>query len=198
MSVSAAGDTAPPNRLVLAILLVVVAMAAILLAMGRVPICTCGTVKLWHGAVNSAENSQHIADWYTPSHVIHGMIFYGLLHWLVARGWIDWSLGGRFLASVVIEAAWEVLENTPMIINRYRDATMAVGYTGDSVINSLADVGWMSLGFLMAWRLPAWVTVALAIAFELLTLFVIRDNLTLNVLMLVSPIAAIRQWQAAL
>ena len=198
MTASAAGYSARPNRLVLASVLVVVAMAAILLAMGRVPICTCGTVKLWHGAVNSAENSQHIADWYTPSRIIHGMIFYALLHWLVARGWVDWSLGGRFLGAVVIEAAWEVLENTPMIINRYRDATMAVGYTGDSVINSIADVGWMSLGFLLAWRLPVWVTVALAVVFELLTLLIIRDNLTLNVLMLVSPIAAIRQWQAAL
>lgn len=198
MMASSASATAPNNRLLLASLLVVAAMAAILFAMGRVPICTCGTVKLWYGAVNTAENSQHIADWYTPSHIIHGMIFYGLLHWLARRGWIDWSLGGRFPGAVVVEATWEILENSPLIIERYRSATMAVGYTGDSIVNSVADVGWMSLGFVLAWRLPVRVTVALAIAFELLTLFVIRDNLTLNVLMLVSPIAAIRQWQAAL
>jgi hypothetical protein len=181
----------PPRYWLLALALVA-AMAAILLWMGRPPICTCGTVKLWAGAVQSADNSQHIADWYTPSHIIHGFLFY-LLGWLFLR---RNPPGDRLLAAVLIEAGWELLENSQWIIDRYREATMAMGYNGDSVLNSAADVGWMTLGFAIARRLPVWATVALAIAFELLTLAIVRDNLTLNVVMLVAPIDAIRVWQA--
>ena len=165
--------------------------AAVLLVMGRPPICTCGTVKLWTGAVQSADNSQHLADWYTPSHVIHGFLFYAL-GWLFLR---RNGMGERYLAAVAIEAGWELLENSQYIIDRYREATFAFGYNGDSVINSMADIGWMTLGFLLARRLPLWATVAIAVGFELLTLYTIRDNLTLNVLMLVAPIDAVRVWQ---
>ena len=166
--------------------------AAILLAMGRPPICTCGTIKLWTGAVQSADNSQHLADWYMPSHVIHGFLFYALGWWLLRKR----PLGERYVLSVVIEAGWELLENSPVIIDRYRAATFALGYNGDSVLNSVADIGWMSLGFLLARRLPAKATVALAIGLELLALAAIRDNLTLNVLMLIAPVDAIKAWQA--
>jgi hypothetical protein len=173
---------------------VVAALAGLSLhAMGRPLICTCGTVKLWVGAVHSADNSQHLVDWYTPSHVIHGMIFYGL-GWLLLR---RFALGERLVAAVVIEAAWEVLENSKFIIDRYREATIALGYTGDSVINSLSDIAWMIAGFMLARRLTVWTTVAIAIALELIALWQVRDNLTLNVLMLLWPIDAIKDWQGA-
>ena len=167
------------------------ATAVVLLLMGRPLICACGEVKLWTGAVQSADNSQHIADWYTPSHIIHGFLFYGL-GWLFLR---RNPYGDRLLAAVAIEAGWELLENSQWIIDRYREATFAFGYNGDSVLNSMADIGWMTLGFLAARRLPVWATMLIAIGFELLTLWTIRDNLTLNVLMLVAPVDAVRVWQ---
>ncbi|WP_343713567.1 DUF2585 domain-containing protein [Inquilinus sp.] len=170
----------------------VAATAAVLLAMGRVPICTCGTVKLWAPDVNSADNSQHIADWYTPSHIIHGFLFFGLT-WLFAR---RLPLGARALIAILVECAWEIAENSPMVIDRYREATIALGYTGDSVINSVSDIAFMTLGFVFAARAPVWLTIALAVFFELLTGWLIRDNLTLNVLMLLHPVDAIRVWQA--
>ena len=175
------------------------AAGATLLAMGRPAICACGTVKLWHGVVQSSENSQHIADWYTFSHIIHGLLFYFFAHIL----WRRWKLFGGKPASwalpiaVVFEAFWELLENSPLIIDRYRAVTVSFGYAGDSVVNSLADIGWMALGFWVASKLPWKASLALGVAFELFTLVMIRDNLTLNVLMLVWPIEAIREWQGA-
>ncbi|WP_345779359.1 DUF2585 domain-containing protein [Roseibium sediminicola] len=171
--------------------LMIAATAAILLAMGRIPICDCGYVLLWTPADDLAGSSQHIADWYTLSHIIHGFIFYWVL-WLVFR---RKSVCERALGAIFIEAAWEVAENSPWIIDRYREATIAVGYTGDSVLNSVFDIVWMLTGFIFAWRMPVWVTVLTAIFFELLALWVIKDNLTLNVLMLVYPVEAIRVWQ---
>ena len=182
-----------PRRYWLIALAMAAVAAAILLWMGRPPICTCGEIKLWVGEVHGPDNSQHIADWYTPSHIIHGFLFY-LLGWLFLR---RNPPGDRLIAAILIEAAWEIFENTNWVIDRYREATMALGYTGDSVINSLFDMIWMIVGFGIARRLPVWATAAIAIGFELLTLLVIRDNLTLNVLMLVAPVEAISNWQAA-
>jgi Protein of unknown function (DUF2585) len=167
---------------------------AILFMMDRPPLCTCGTIKLWDGVVNGPGNSQHIADWYTFSHIIHGFLFFGLT-WLLMR---ERPLGLRAAVAVMLELAWEILENSSIIIDRYREATAAIGYSGDSIVNSVADGGWMLFGFLIASRLPWKITAAIAVAFELFTLWMIRDNLTLNILMLVAPNDNIRAWQGAL
>lgn len=189
---------APHRRAIIAGAIITLVTLAILFAMDRPPICECGYVSLWHGDINSSGNSQHLADWYTPSHIIHGMLFYGLGWLLFAKlGWggktaAKWS----FPLAVALESAWEIAENTPMVIDRYRSVTVNWGYAGDSIINSLADIGWMSFGFWLALRLPVRVTVALAVAAEIITAIVVRDNLTLNVIMLLFPIDAIAQWQA--
>jgi hypothetical protein len=159
-------------------------------AMGRPPMCTCGAVELW-GEVGPKQ-SQMLADWYSPSHIVHGFLFYALLQWFWPRA----SFDRRFLAALVIEAAWEVVENTPMVIDRYREATIALGYSGDSIINSLSDIIMMAVGFVAARRLPVWASVALILVLELVPLIVIRDNLTLNIIMLVAPNDAILNWQA--
>lgn len=189
-----------PNRTTILVSIGISLVAVlILLAMDRPPICECGYVKLWHGDINSMGNSQHLADWYTPSHIIHGPIFYAL-------GWLlfsKWKIGGENAVrwglplAVFLEAAWEVLENTPMVIDRFRSVTANWGYSGDSVLNSFADIGWMAFGFYLAMRLPIKVTIILSIIMEVVAAVVVRDGLTLTVIMLLFPVEAIAEWQAA-
>ena len=172
--------------------LILLGSAAWLLWIGREPICTCGHVKLWHGQVVSSENSQHLTDWYTPSHLIHGFLVHGAL-WLVAR---RLAFGWRLAIATAVEAAWELVENSDAVIERYRAVTISLDYHGDSVINSVADIAAMILGFALAARLPVRVTVALALGFEAVTTALIRDGLALNVLMLLWPVQAVAEWQA--
>jgi hypothetical protein len=171
---------------------IILVSAAYLLWIGREPWCKCGYVKLWHGQVVSSENSQHISDWYTPSHIIHGFLFFGVL-WLVAR---RLAFGWRLVIATLVECAWEIVENSDAVIERYRTVTISLDYFGDSVLNTVSDVLAMILGFWLASKLPVWATVALILVFEATTIWIIRDGLLLNILMLLYPLDWVANWQA--
>ena len=181
-----------PRKAAVAALLILAAAALAELAMGRTAICTCGTIRLWVGTRDSYETSQMLTDWYSFSHLIHGFLFYAFLWLVLRRSGVEW----RFLLALLIESAWEIFENTPYVIGRYRATTAAAGYSGDSIINSLSDILLMCLGFLIARKLPVWASVAIVVVLELVPLYVIRDNLTLNVWMFLWPNAAVEAWQA--
>jgi hypothetical protein len=182
-----------PRQAALIIAGLIALQAMVLFAMGRTPICTCGTVKLWHGAVQSSENSQHIFDWYSLTHVLHGF-------WLYFFGWFflgRWPVVARLVLAVGLEAGWEILENTSFVIDRYRAATISLDYYGDSIVNSVGDAVAMMTGFALARLFPLWASVGAVIVIEVGLIYLIRDNLFLNVLMLIYPIDGIRAWQAA-
>jgi Protein of unknown function (DUF2585) len=180
-------------RLVIPVLAVLASVASIELWMGRLPLGPDGQFGLWEGSIWSGEQSQRVADPYTFSHTIHGMLFFALL-WLTAR---RVPVRTRFLGALMLEGAWEILENSPFIIDRYRAVTISLGYVGDSVLNSLSDICFAGLGFLFAWKARPWITLLVIIAMEIGTALWVRDNLALNIIMLVHPIDAIRDWQMA-
>jgi hypothetical protein len=169
----------------------VAATAVALRLMGRLYTCACGTVRIWYGPKTGQETSQQFADWYSLSHVNHGFIFYGLF-WLFLR---RVPLQAKLLLAIAIECGWELFENSSFIIDRYRATTVSFDYYGDSILNSVGDIAAMVLGFIIAARLPPWLTIALAVGFEVLAAYMIRDNLTLNVIMLLWPLDQILQWQ---
>lgn len=170
----------------------IVALTAVgLFALGRIAICECGYVSLWHSAPADSGTSQHLSDPYSFSHVLHGFGFFWIL-WLLAR---RLSPGARGLLAIAAECGWELLENTPIIIDRYRDNTSSLDYFGDTVVNSMGDIAAMMLGYWLAARLSFRFVLAITIAVELILLVAIRDNLVLNVLMLLYPIEAIKRWQ---
>ena len=170
---------------------IVAATAITLYLMGRVAVSQSGVIMLWVSDVYSAEASQQIADWYSASHFIHGILFFGILYLFRTR----LTLGTRFILATLLECGWEILENSPLIINRYREATIAIGYTGDSILNSVMDVSFMMFGFVFARYVPVWVAVTTVLFLELLVGYLIHDNLFLNILMLVYPLDAVRMWQ---
>ena len=165
--------------------------AGALFLLDQPAMCTCGYLRVWEGAVLSIGNSQHLTDWYTFSHIIHGFVFYLLIWFLFPRAPITL----RFLLALGIEVGWEIAENTPFIINHYREQALAQGYVGDSIINSISDSLAMIGGFVLAWRLPIIYTILLALAFEFLAGFFIHDNLVLNILNFIHQFEFIREWQ---
>jgi hypothetical protein len=188
------GSTSFPFYMSLSVFLVAIT-AAILLAMGRTPICECGVVEFWHGTVRDSGNSQHLTDWYTPSHIIHGFLFYGVA-WLIGRmRGKPLPVGSAFLLALGAECAWELVENTDTVIERYRATNIALDYYGDSVVNSVSDILAMAAGFWLAKVWPVWLTVLVAVLMEAIVGFWIRDNLILNIIMLIHPVEAINQWQ---
>lgn len=177
--------------LILAAVFAVQALA--LAAMGQPAICTCGTVSLWQGDVLGPENSQQLTDWYTFSHVLHGMIFYAALRIFAPR----LPLLAALAIALGVECAWELVENSPAVIDRYRAQALAQGYSGDSIVNSLSDTTAATLGFFLARALPTRWSIGLAVAAEIFTGAMVRDNLTLNVIQLIHPVDAVAAWQTA-
>ena len=185
--------TLRPAFLAAGIVAVFALQALVLYAFGQPWICECGYVKLWEGIVVSAGNSQHLSDWYTFSHIIHGFLFYLGLWYFFPRI----SLLQRLLLATGIEVGWEIIENTPMVIQHYREQALAAGYVGDSIINSLSDTLAMIIGFLFASRAPIVAIVSLALGLEAWVGYSIRDGLTLNVLNLIHQFQFIKDWQSS-
>lgn len=176
----------------LAILLLFATQFTALYLFGQPLMCKCGHIRLWEGLVLNSENSQQIFDWYSFSHIIHGFLFYALTRLFFPRVPTGW----RLVMALGVEVTWEIIENTPMIIEHYRQQALSFGYDGDSIINSLSDSCCMIIGFCVAWRFPTWSVIAIALFLEVWLAYEIRDNFTLNIINLIHVFPAIKTWQA--
>ena len=174
-----------------AIALVVTSAIVALNVLGRVWWCQAGDLAPWSWQIYSSHNSQHVIDPYSFTHVLHGVLEF----WLIGLVFTRMPMAWRFFLAILIESSWEVAENTSYVINRYREATISLDYFGDSIINSIADIACCGLGFLIAYKLRFWRSLALFVLTELILIFTIRDSLVLNIIMLIAPIDSIRQWQ---
>jgi hypothetical protein len=174
------------------ILAVIAAQMIGLRLMGRPFFCACDALRIWSGQVLSPETSQQIGDWYSFTHIEHGLIFY-FLGWLLLP---RWPVSQRFLMALAIEVAWEMLENSAWFVQIYRRQALAIGYSGDSIVNSVADVGFMSLGYFFAASAPVWASLALLVVIEIGLAATIRDSLALNLLNFVHPVEAVARWQS--
>lgn len=189
-------QTTPSHRPYIATLLMMLVTALLLRAQGRIWIAASGKVLLWVSDTFSSENSQHISDPYTFSHMQHGLVFYFFLLWMVPKIMKrQITFGWRFFWSATLEAGWELLENSKMVIDRYRNETAAFGYTGDSILNSMADIVFCSMGFVIAHMLGWKKTLALFLMVELSMILLLKDSLMINVIMLLYPLKAIKEWQ---
>ncbi|MBX7054607.1 MAG: DUF2585 family protein [Pyrinomonadaceae bacterium] len=174
-----------------AYLLIVLAAIVILQMQGRVWWCQAGDITPWSWNIWSTHNSQHIVDPYSFTHVLHGVLEF----WLIGLVFRRMPLAWRLALAVFIESAWEVAENSAAVIERYRSATISLDYFGDSIINSVADIACCSLGFVIAYKLRFWRSLALFVVTEILLIIFIKDSLIINIIMLLFPVEAIKTWQ---
>lgn len=198
MVIAEPNDGAEPRELPLRVLALSVAgialgTAGILTLLGRIGWCRCGSPAPWSGDIWSSHNSQHLLDPYSFSHFQHGLVFYALL-WLLARRRL--AVGARGVLALLLEAGWEVLENTPLVIDRYRTGTISLDYTGDAILNSMGDLLSCGSGYVLAAVAPPLASAFVFLAIEATMLAVLRDSLLLNVWMLLAPSEAVRRWQA--
>jgi len=174
------------------IIFIILIMAIIEFSMGRLLICDCGYVSFWYNYANGPGNSQHLFDWYTFTHLIHGMFFYFIL-WFFFR---KMPLEKRLILAVLLAGLFEVFENSPMMIERYRQTELALGYVGDSILNSVSDIFAMFVGFIIAKKSKIWITILIVLVIEISLGIIIRDGLILNVINLIYPTEFIGQWQS--
>ena len=179
------------RALFLGVLAVVLVTVAAEVWMGRLWFGPDGRFGWLETDIWSSSQSQRVFDPYSFSHLLHGVGFYALL-WLVAK---NRPISSRFVGAVMLEGVWEILENSPIIIDRYREMTIAQGYVGDSILNSVSDIIMAAIGFVIAWRLTVRQSLAFVVLTELVMLALIRDNLTLNIVMLIWPLDSIKAWQ---
>ena len=174
-----------------AMLISVIGMLIALRAQGRVWWCRVGDLSPWSSDIWSAHNSQHFFDPYTFTHILHGVLYFWIINLILS----DYRLRWKFFLVIFVECVWELVENSNFVIDRYRAATISLDYYGDSILNSLSDVLSCAFGAFLAYKLKFWRSLAYFVATEILLLFLIRDNLTLNIIMLIYPIEAIKRWQ---